>query len=60
MGVVCQRCGCEIPSLNKLRKWCVDCRRILTNERAKERNKRKRAGNGKKAKSPEQARSQTK
>lgn len=43
MMVVCQRCGGDIPSLNKLRKWCVDCRKILTNERAKDRNKKKRA-----------------
>jgi len=43
MAVVCQRCGGEIPSLNRLRKWCVDCRRILTNERAKDRNKKNRA-----------------
>ncbi len=41
MAVICQRCGGEIPSLNKLRKWCVDCRIALTNERARERNKSK-------------------
>jgi len=40
--VMCKRCGTDIPSLNKLRKWCVDCRKMLTNERAKERNKQKR------------------
>jgi len=50
MVVLCQRCGGEIPSLNRLRKWCVDCRRLLTNERAKERNKRKRAEKRKKKK----------
>lgn len=35
----CQRCGEKIPSLNRLRKWCVNCRQDLTNERARERNR---------------------
>jgi len=42
MAVVCKRCGNEIPSLNKLRKWCVDCRQELTNERARKRNQLKK------------------
>ncbi|HIG96454.1 TPA: hypothetical protein HA249_06235 [Candidatus Woesearchaeota archaeon] len=40
--VECQRCGGTIRSLNKLRKWCVDCRYALTNERARERNRARR------------------
>ena len=40
MGAIkCKRCGGEIRSLNKLRKWCVDCRISLTNERARLRRK---------------------
>jgi len=46
MVVVCQRCGVNIPSLNKLRKWCVDCRLELTNERARDRNRVRRANGG--------------
>jgi hypothetical protein len=42
MKVLCKRCNNPIPSLNKLRKWCVDCRHDLTNERARLRNKQKR------------------
>ncbi|MBN1386271.1 hypothetical protein JW968_04850 [Candidatus Woesearchaeota archaeon] len=35
----CQRCGSEIATYNKLRKWCVDCRKDLINERARDRNR---------------------
>jgi len=37
--IKCNRCGGEIRSLNKLRKWCVDCRTALTNERARSRRR---------------------
>ncbi|MDO8643148.1 MAG: hypothetical protein Q7R76_06245 [Candidatus Woesearchaeota archaeon] len=40
--ILCKRCGDHIRSLNKLRKWCVDCRTTLTNERARLRNKAQR------------------
>ncbi|MBI2147232.1 hypothetical protein HYU19_02015 [Candidatus Woesearchaeota archaeon] len=39
--ILCKRCGGKVPSYNKLRKWCVDCRHDLTNERARLRNKQK-------------------
>jgi len=42
MVVICQRCGAEVNTFNKLRKWCVDCRRELINERARIRNKMKK------------------
>jgi predicted amidophosphoribosyltransferase len=35
MSIVCKRCGSEIPTLNRLRKWCVECRKELVNERAR-------------------------
>ncbi|HLC66597.1 MAG TPA: hypothetical protein VJK52_03065 [Candidatus Nanoarchaeia archaeon] len=35
--VICQRCGEAIRSLNRLRKWCPDCRHALVNERARSR-----------------------
>ncbi|MBI1970860.1 hypothetical protein HYS47_03875 [Candidatus Woesearchaeota archaeon] len=40
--ISCQRCGMEIRTYNKLRKWCVDCRQNLTNERARLRNQQKK------------------
>jgi len=36
----CKRCGKNIKTFYKLRKWCFDCRKELINERARERNKR--------------------
>lgn len=37
MQVLCQRCGCEVPSLSPMRKWCVDCRRLVSLEQARAR-----------------------
>lgn len=41
----CDRCGCSIRSYSPMRKWCVDCRKEISLEQAKERkynNGRKR------------------
>ena len=40
--VVCERCGCEIPSLSPMRKWCFDCRKRVGVEQARVRKVRKR------------------
>lgn len=40
--ILCQKCGIKVRSLSPMRKWCVDCRRILGIERAKaKKNKNK-------------------
>ena len=33
--MICEKCGAEIKSLNKRRKWCFECRKKLAVERAK-------------------------
>lgn len=33
--IACKRCGNSIRTFNQLRKWCVDCRHMLINERAR-------------------------
>lgn len=43
--IFCKRCGSKVPTLNPLRKWCADCRHVLTNERARLRNKHYRMEN---------------
>ena len=39
MVINCQRCGCKINSYSPMRKWCVECRRVINLERAKERKR---------------------
>ena len=39
----CERCGCEVPSLSPMRKWCYDCRKRIGIEQARDRKIRKRA-----------------
>ncbi len=38
--ILCQKCGIKVRSLSPMRKWCVDCRRVLGIERAKAKKKR--------------------
>lgn len=33
----CLRCGAKIRSYSPMRKWCVECRRIVSLEQAKAR-----------------------
>jgi uncharacterized OB-fold protein len=37
MTVKCQKCGIKIASYSPMRKWCVECRRVVNLERAKQR-----------------------
>jgi len=38
----CQRCGTDVPSYSPMRKWCVDCRRLVSLEQAKTRKEIRR------------------
>lgn len=31
----CQRCGAEVRSFSPMRKWCVECRRVISLEQAR-------------------------
>lgn len=31
----CQRCGCTVQSFSPMRKWCFDCRKIISLEQAR-------------------------
>lgn len=33
----CKRCGCSVKSYSPMRKWCFDCRKVISLEQAKER-----------------------
>lgn len=33
----CQRCGCTVKTFSTMRKWCFDCRKIISLEQAKAR-----------------------
>jgi hypothetical protein len=33
----CQRCGCTVKTYSSMRKWCFDCRKLVSLEQAKER-----------------------
>jgi DNA-directed RNA polymerase subunit RPC12/RpoP len=46
MAVKCKRCGIEVRSFSQMRKWCIDCRKKVSLEQAKERKLAKRNGNG--------------
>ncbi|MBS3107971.1 hypothetical protein J4468_03570 [Candidatus Woesearchaeota archaeon] len=35
--IKCQKCGIEIRTYSKMRKWCTDCRKNLANERLRDR-----------------------
>lgn len=35
MVVTCKRCGVAVKSFSVMRKWCVDCRRLVMLEQAK-------------------------
>ena len=35
MTAVCKRCGAPVRSYSPMRKWCVDCRRIISLEQAR-------------------------
>jgi hypothetical protein len=35
--VLCQRCGCDVQSFSPMRKWCVECRRVVSLEQARAR-----------------------
>ena len=37
MYINCQRCNCKVKSFSPMRKWCFDCRKIISLEQAKER-----------------------
>ncbi|MBI4016087.1 MAG: hypothetical protein HY363_00160 [Candidatus Aenigmarchaeota archaeon] len=37
MVVQCRRCGVEVKSFSPMRKWCVDCRRLVGLAQAKAR-----------------------
>ena len=37
MPITCKRCGVQVRSYSPMRKWCVDCRRIINLEQAKAR-----------------------
>ncbi|HSU73079.1 MAG TPA: hypothetical protein VLJ21_04495 [Candidatus Binatia bacterium] len=37
MGVQCQRCGMQVLSFSPMRKWCFDCRKVISLEQAKAR-----------------------
>jgi hypothetical protein len=36
-GVQCQRCGIAVQSFSQMRKWCFDCRKVISLEQAKAR-----------------------
>jgi len=46
MAIKCKRCGSEVRSFSPMRKWCTDCRKIVSLEQAKERKIAKRNSNG--------------
>ena len=33
----CMRCGLKVKSYSPMRKWCVDCRKVVSLEQAKTR-----------------------
>ncbi|MEM4254191.1 MAG: hypothetical protein QXR48_02280 [Candidatus Woesearchaeota archaeon] len=35
MTAVCKRCGAPVRSYSPMRKWCVECRRIISLEQAR-------------------------
>lgn len=35
MTMVCKRCGAEVMSFSPMRKWCVECRRLISLEQAR-------------------------
>ncbi|HLF54577.1 MAG TPA: hypothetical protein VI612_02560 [Candidatus Nanoarchaeia archaeon] len=35
--IKCQKCGTAVRSYSPMRKWCVDCRRVVSLEQAKDR-----------------------
>ncbi|MEK6822844.1 MAG: hypothetical protein AABY13_03365 [Nanoarchaeota archaeon] len=35
--VMCQRCSGPVQSLSPMRKWCVECRRLVSLEQARAR-----------------------
>jgi len=37
MGVQCLRCGCVVQSYSAMRKWCYDCRKVISLQQARER-----------------------
>ena len=36
-GCKCKRCGADVKSYSPMRKWCIDCRRKVGLEQAKQR-----------------------
>jgi len=37
--IKCQRCSVKVRSYSPMRKWCVDCRRVVSLEQAKRRKR---------------------
>ena len=37
MAVTCKRCGVAVRTYSSMRKWCVDCRKIINLAQAKAR-----------------------
>jgi hypothetical protein len=35
MPTACKRCGAVVPSFSPMRKWCVECRRVVSLEQAR-------------------------
>jgi hypothetical protein len=42
MTAVCKRCGAPVRSFSPMRKWCVECRRVISLEQARTRKMQNR------------------